>query len=179
MFTWHSSKLFSHQPSTHFLNTVCKAYCLNGRLYEYWWGPLFLFLSLSFTLPQLSLYLIMFVHISYSSRRPTLLLECFHSDLTPHLCSLHCWHTVLRYFVILSFLTPYVSFDFFLCRSHHPPFPFPFSSFSFLSNSCLMFHSVSPSVVPLDLLFFLFSFSCWDASSSSSSFVASIYFTYM
>lgn len=131
MFTWHSGKLFSHQPTTHFLNTVCKAYCLNGRLYEYWWGPLFLFLPLSFTLPQLSLYLIMFVHISYSSRRPTLLLECFHSDLTPHLCSLHCWHTALPYFVILSFLTPYVSFDFF----------------------SLLF---TPSTVPISLLFIFF-----------------------
>lgn len=138
----------------------------------------FFSLCLSHCLSSLCIWLCLCIfHIHHAD--PTLLLECFHSDLTPHLCSLHCWHTALPYFVNLSFLTPYVSFDFFLCRSHHPPFPFPFSSFSFLSNSCLMFHSVSPSVVPLDLLFFLFSFSCWDASSSSSSFLASIYFTYM
>lgn len=179
MFTWHSSKLFSHQPTTHFLNTVCKAYCLNGRLYEYWWGPLVSFsLSVFHTASALSVFDYVCAYFIFITQTyPAARVFSFWSH-TPSLLT-----TLLTYsaplLVILSFLTPYVSFDFFLCRSHHPPFPFPFSSFSFLSNSCLMFHSLSPSVVPLDLLFFLFSFSCWDASSSSSSFVASIYFTYM
>lgn len=129
MFTWHSSKLFSHQPSTHFLNTVCKAYCLNGRLYEYWWGPLFLFLSLSFTLPQLSLYLIMFVHISYSSRRPTLLLFSFWSH-TPSLLT-----------TLLTYSAPLLCYPFF---SNSLRLIWFFSS------------PFTPSTVPISLLFIFF-----------------------
>lgn len=69
----------------------------------------------------------------------------------------------------LSFfsLTPRLSFDLLLTHaiqsSHFPFFFLSFRSARILSClscvCCLMFHSVTPSVVPLDLLFFLFSFS--------------------
>ena len=134
------------------------------------------------------LYLIMFVHIPQSSHKSPLLpgsvffffflLFWSHNPGSPRQISADIQYplTLVPFLFNLAaplsfffFLTPRLSFDLLVTHAiQSSRFPFFFLSLSFRSARtlsclsrvcCLMFHSVSPSVVPLDLLFFLFSFS--------------------
>ena len=132
------------------------------------------------------LYLIMFVHVPQSAHKSPLLrggvfylffyfdlrtpAHLDKSQLTYSILSLSSLFFLISLLLFLSFFFPYspsLIWSFF--HSRHPELFFSFLSAHILSCPscvcCLMFHSVSASVVPLDLLFFLFSFSCRDASS--------------
>lgn len=126
----------------------------------------------------------MFVHIPQSSHKSPLLpggvfyfIFCFDLTTPAHLDKSQQTYSILSLsflFFLISLLlflffslTPRLSFDLLFTHaiqsSHFPFFFLSFRSARILSClscvCCLMFHSVTPSVVPLDLLFFLFSFS--------------------
>ena len=132
------------------------------------------------------LYLIMFVHVPQSSHKSPLLrggvfylffLFWSQNPGSPRQISADIQYPLTLVPFLFNLVAP-LSFFFFpyspsliwsFFHSRHPELFFSFLSARILSCPscvcCLMFHSVSASVVPLDLLFFLFSFSCRDASS--------------
>lgn len=91
-------------------------------------------------------------------------------------------YSILSYFsfnLVASLLFPQFLFHhliFSLCYSHLPlcQFMFLFTFSPVFCGICLIYLSVTP----LNLLLFLFSFSCWDVSSVSSSFAAPFHLTY-
>lgn len=100
----------------------------------------------------------------------------FYFDLSPRFTSTNLsWHSFTLVFFLLMLLL-FISLPLFPHLIFFNCAPHPITPFTIPVLPPLMFPPVflvhvwcftlfSPGVIPLDLLFFLFSFSCWDASS--------------